>query len=91
MNASIVVGEAGRVVLPKAIRERLHLRKGTKLKADIVGDKIELSLLPDTDVRIERRGKRLVIVGGEPFDAVAAIKADREERDEAIVRRLKVP
>ena len=40
MSASIVVGEAGRLVLAKAIRERLHVRKGTKLKADIVGDKI---------------------------------------------------
>ena len=91
MTASIVVGDAGRVVLPKAMRERLHLRKGTKLKADVVGDKIELSPEPDADVRIERRGKRLVIVGGAPFDAVAAIKADREERDEVIARRVRGP
>jgi AbrB family looped-hinge helix DNA binding protein len=89
MTASIVVGDAGRVVLPKAIRERLHLRKETKLKADIVGDKIELSPEPDADVRIVRRGQRLVIVGGAPFDAVAAIKADREERDEIIARRVR--
>ena len=87
MTATITIDAAGRFVLPKDMRERLHLRKGAKLRADVIGDKIELTPEPDADVRIERRGKLLVIVGGPPFDAVAAIKADREEREEVLARR----
>jgi len=89
MTATITIDAAGRLVLPKAMRDRLHLRAGARLKADVVADKIELTPEPDADVRIERRGKRLVIVGGPPFAAGAAIKADREERDAAIARRVR--
>ena len=89
MTATITIDAAGRLVLPTAMRDRLHLRAGARLKADVVADKIELTPEPDPDVRIERRGKRLVIVGGPPFDAVAALKADREERDETIARRVR--
>jgi AbrB family looped-hinge helix DNA binding protein len=80
MNATITMDAAGRFVLPKSIRDHLHLRAGTRLRADVVADKIELTPEPDAGVRIERRGKRMVIVGGGPFDAVQAIKAAREER-----------
>ena len=89
MTATITIDTAGRLVLPKAMRDRLHLSAGSKLKADLIADKIELTPEPDADVRIERRGKLLVIVGGPSFDAVAAIKADREDRDEVIARRVR--
>jgi AbrB family looped-hinge helix DNA binding protein len=89
MNATITMDDAGRIILPKPMRERLHLRGGAKLKADIVADKIELTPEPDDSVRIVRKGKRLVITGlPKPFDAAAAIKAGREERDEQIARRV---
>ena len=43
MTATITIDEAGRILLlPKRLRERLNLRKGAKLKAEIVGDKIQL-------------------------------------------------
>lgn len=80
MTATITIDAAGRLILPKVMRDRLHLKAGDKLKADLVGDHIELTAEPDENVRIERRGKRLVIVGGPPFDAVKAIRADREDR-----------
>ncbi len=51
----------------------------------VVGDKME----PSPGVRIERRGRRLVIVGGAPFDAVAAVKAGRKERDEVVADRAR--
>jgi AbrB family looped-hinge helix DNA binding protein len=89
ITATISIDAAGRLILPKAMRDRLHLSAGTRLKADIVADKIELTPVPDANVRIERRGKRLVIVGGPPFDDDAAIKADREARDETIARRVR--
>jgi AbrB family looped-hinge helix DNA binding protein len=82
MNATITMDAAGRFVLPKSIRDQLHLRAGTRLRADVIADRIELTPEPDAGVRIERRGKRRVIVGGGPFNAVQAIKAAREEREE---------
>jgi AbrB family looped-hinge helix DNA binding protein len=87
MIATITMDAAGRFVLPKAIRERLHLRAGTRLRADVVADKIELTPEPDAGVRIARRGKRMVIVGGGPFSAVQAIKRAREEREEQLAQR----
>jgi AbrB family looped-hinge helix DNA binding protein len=89
MTATITIDAAGRLVLPKAMRERLHLSAGARLKAQIVADKIELTPELDAGVRIERTGKRLVIMGGPPFNAVAAIKADREARDEMIALRVR--
>jgi AbrB family looped-hinge helix DNA binding protein len=80
MTSTITIDAAGRLVLPKAMRDRLHLQAGARLKADLVADRIELTAEPDENVRIERRGKRLVIVGGPPLDAVKAIQADRNDR-----------
>lgn len=58
------------------------------MRADVVADRIELTIEPEDPVRIERRGNRRVIVGGGPFDAVKAIKAAREDREDQLARRL---
>ena len=89
MTATITIDTAGRLVLPKAMRDRLHLSAGSKLKASVVADKIELTPEPDADVRIERRGKRLVIVGGPAFDAGAAVKAAREDYEDRLARKYR--
>jgi AbrB family looped-hinge helix DNA binding protein len=89
MKATITMDSAGRIVLPKPLRELLHLQAGTKLRAIVVADKIELIPEPDDRVRILRKGRRLVIAGlSKGVDAVAAIKADRESRDEQVARSL---
>jgi AbrB family looped-hinge helix DNA binding protein len=88
MGITVRLDGAGRLVLPKALRERLHLRAGAKLTADVVADKIELTPEPDTSVRLVRKGKVMVITGvKEPFDAVAAVKDVRAEREEQLARR----
>ena len=92
MSTTITMDRAGRLVLPKPVRDKLHLRAGTRLSVTVVADKVELSPEPEADVRIERRGKLLVITGmKEPFSAVAAIKAARDERDEQLARRNRKP
>ena len=79
MNATITMDLAGRLVLPKAVRERLHLRAGSKLNLEIVADKIELTPAADTDWKLVRKGKRLVLAKtGMPYDAAAAVRADHE-------------
>ena len=86
MTATITLDSAGRFVLPKAIRDKMHLRSGSKLRADIVGDKIELSQKED-EVKIVRRGKRRVVVGWTGFDAAKAVREMREDQ----MARLNAP
>jgi len=84
MSTLITLDKAGRVVIPKAIREKMHLREGSRLRVELIGDRIALS--PEADeVQIERRGRRRVVLGWEGFDAATAVAADREERLDALV------
>jgi AbrB family looped-hinge helix DNA binding protein len=85
MTATLTIDSAGRIVLPKRIREKLHLAKGTKLRADIVGDKLELEVEQPEATVVRNKSGRRVIVGWEGFDAVAAIKQDRAERDAKLI------
>ena len=56
----------------------------------VIADKIELTPQPDENVRLVRKGKRLIVIGVKgPFDAVEAIKAVRDERDEVLARRVR--
>jgi AbrB family looped-hinge helix DNA binding protein len=54
MTATITIDSAGRLVLPKAMRDRLHLRAGSKLSADVIAGKIELTPEPNENVRLVR-------------------------------------
>jgi AbrB family looped-hinge helix DNA binding protein len=86
MNATLVMDKAGRVVLPKPIRERMQLGPGARLRVEIVGDTLELT--PEVpEVKVVKRGKRRVIVGWEGFDAAKAVREMREDQ----VRRLDAP
>ena len=92
MQATITMDSAGRLVLPKAMRDRLHLRQGARLKAEVIADKIELTPTPDAGVRVERRGKRLLIIGSGAVatnDAAAAVRAAREEYDERLAGKFR--
>jgi AbrB family looped-hinge helix DNA binding protein len=88
MTATITMDAAGRLVLPKTVRERLHLRGGDKLNLEIVADKIELTPAPSTELQLVRKGSRLVIAKtGVPFDAGAAIRAEDEAMADRAARR----
>jgi AbrB family looped-hinge helix DNA binding protein len=77
--------KAGRVVLPKKIREKLHLKTGAAFKIEIVGDKIELEQeLPKVRIVRNARGRR-VVMGWEGFDAAKAVQENREERMENLM------
>lgn len=86
MTATLTIDAAGRLVLPKTMRDKLHLRAGSKLRAEIVGDKIELEQ-ETAEVKIVKRGKRRVVVGWEGFDAARAVREMREDQ----VERLNAP
>jgi AbrB family looped-hinge helix DNA binding protein len=79
MTTTITIDSAGRIVIPKSVRERMQLTQGTQLELDVIGDRIELRH-KTSEARVERRGKLRVVVEGEPFDAGRAVVDDREER-----------
>ncbi len=87
MTMTITLGKAGRLVVPKPVRDRLHLREGTRLKVEVGEDAFSCS--PEEDsVKIVRRPDGLpVVTGWEGFDAVKAVKAMREDH----LRRLAKP
>lgn len=79
MNTTITVDKAGRIVIPKVVRDRLHLAEGSQLILEFFGDHIELRHKPET-AKVAKKGKLRVIVGGDAFHAGEAILADREDR-----------
>jgi AbrB family looped-hinge helix DNA binding protein len=78
MTTTLTVDKAGRVVIPKRIREEMHLREGLRLRLELRGDRLELTHELN-EVQLERRGRRRVIVGWEGFDAAQAVQDAREE------------
>ena len=78
MSTTITVGKAGRLVIPKTMRDRLHIREGSRLRVDVVEEKLEFT--PEEDeVKIERRNGLPVITGWKGFDAAKAVNEMREE------------
>ena len=55
---------AGRIVVPKALRDQLGLEPGTPLDVHASDGRLEIEPLP-TAMRLERRGKGLVAVTDE--------------------------
>jgi AbrB family looped-hinge helix DNA binding protein len=80
MSQNITIDQAGRIVLPKQVRNRLNLGPGTRLLLDVVAHRIELTPQPQDDAeRVVTAGKRTVLrPTGKAFDATSATHAERE-------------
>lgn len=82
------IDRAGRIVVPKALREAVGLAPGTPLEIRVVGGRLEIAPAP-VPVKLERRGKLLVAVPQRqqpPLTAAAVdamIDALRQERGQA--------
>ena len=85
---TITIDKAGRIVLPKSVRDRLGLSAGSELELDEVDDAIVLKP-PRSKSPLVRKGRLLVhtgkIVGNS--DLTAAIERTREERARHILGR----
>lgn len=62
---------AGRLVIPKAVREAAELKPGVRLVLEVVDGRIQIAPEP-RDVRIERRGKILVAAPVSPAEPLLA-------------------
>jgi len=65
------IDKAGRIVVPKTIRDELGLNGGTEVEIALVDGRIEIDLIP-TPVRLERRNGRLVAVADREMPPLTA-------------------
>ncbi len=68
----ITIDRAGRVVLPKALRDAVGISAGAALEATVRDGRIEIEV-PPSEVGLERRGDVLVAV---PIQPVRPLRAD---------------
>jgi len=85
MNTRITIDKAGRVVIPKPLREELHLEAGDALEMESTGEQITLRPVRGTGPLTKEHGV-WVFHSGQPLPASATddvLQQIREERDMA--------
>jgi AbrB family looped-hinge helix DNA binding protein len=89
MNASVTIDKAGRIVVPKTVREALHLQAGDALVLESDGQRIVLSPAHE-EIRIRREKGLWVFRSGRPAERPAIrtlIDNDREQRISELLGR----
>lgn len=90
MSYTISMDRAGRIVIPKAVRERLGADETTVFNLDVVLDRIEISPRDEggNNARIVKKSGMWVIPAtGKQFSAAEAVYEDREDREVALTSR----
>jgi AbrB family looped-hinge helix DNA binding protein len=65
------IDKAGRIVVPKALRDAMRLGDGAELEISLVDGHLEIEV-PARDFRLEQRGGIKVAVSDEPLPALTA-------------------
>jgi AbrB family looped-hinge helix DNA binding protein len=82
----IQIDQAGRLVIPKRIRETLRLKTGDTLAVGLKGDAIELRPTK-SGIRLERINGVLVVTGDMPLPAHDLVAEAREDRIHELARK----
>jgi AbrB family looped-hinge helix DNA binding protein len=83
MNSRLIMDKAGRVVIPKPLREELHLEPGDALELESGGEQITLRPVRGTGPLTKEHGVWVFRIG-KPLPASATdelLQRIREERD----------
>lgn len=88
MTATVTIDKAGRLVVPKPMRDALHLKPGAVLEIHQAGDEITLRP-PQISPQLVRKQGMWVLQSSEPLNvsAVDLIAQDREDRVQTLIRR----
>lgn len=83
MNTRLVIDKAGRVVIPKLLREELHLEPGDSLEMESVGEQITLRPVRGTGPLTKEHGVWVFHSDDHLSDSVTddMLQQIREERD----------
>lgn len=89
MTYTIQIDASGRLVLPKAVRERLNLAAGSSLRAEVIAGHIELTPTAGAQKAVLSRKAGITVLKrtGVEVDAAAAVAAEREALEERALRR----
>jgi AbrB family looped-hinge helix DNA binding protein len=85
MSIHLIIDKAGRVVIPKPVREELHLEAGDALEMESAGEQITLRPVRGTGPLTKEHGV-WVFRAGQPLPSSATdemLQKIREERDRA--------
>ena len=81
MKTLIAMDPVGRVVLPKQIRRSLNIARTAVFEAEVLGNRLELTLTEPRPATLRRKGKLLVVPKqGVTVDAVKAVEDARKDR-----------
>ena len=82
----ITIDRAGRIVVPKSLRERFNLVAGTELEIEVSGECLQVRKVGAEPALVRKKGI-LVHHGGAPtnLDVAAFIRAERESRSRRIL------
>jgi bifunctional DNA-binding transcriptional regulator/antitoxin component of YhaV-PrlF toxin-antitoxin module len=88
-TTTIQMDASGRLVLPRALRERLNLAGGARLRASVVAGRVELQPVEDEEQPKVRRVNGMLVLAptGKRVDAAAAIRAERDDSEARGLRR----
>ena len=72
----------GRMILPGRVRKALQISPPAAFRAEVMGNKVELTpIIPNDGVVLKKRGGLLVVsTGGKKFNAAEALRIVREDR-----------
>lgn len=88
MATTVTIDKAGRLVVPKPMRDALHLKPGVELEIQQNGDEITLRP-PQTSPQLVKKKGMWVLQCREPLNvsAVDLIAQDREDRIQTLIHR----
>ena len=94
MTATLTIDEAGRIELPDALRRVFAAQPGTRLRAEVTADRIqilrddpELDEVPEITELVTVNGRLMLPRMGGVTDAAVAIRAERDALAERAMPR----